>query len=467
MKSQDPALELLQPIVTLFTNGKFQQALSDSNLMLEKFPNSVILCNIVGISNAGLMQFEDAINSYKKAIKINPDYAEAYYNMGIAQKDKGDLEEAIESYKQALKIKPNYVEAYYNMGNILKDKGDLEEAIESYKQALKIKPDHAGVYNNIGIALEYNGDLQGAVDSYKKAIEINSDFAEAKVNLISLLSGYIPQKDNPNLIEKVNKEIRKIDIKNNISNIISDSKIVNLFSRSQDYINNFGLELKTKEDQIFRGNSMNCKRHLSIFDKHDVIPEFCFSCYKVQVEPGTIIELIKLFIIFDQLKLYENNTRKCMIELRPELSGFYKGLIYCSDLNQANQISGHLNLILKKNIGPELRSTVKRGCSEYAISYPDYKEINNSGPQLMDYNEDWRVIEESHDKKKPTYVNKVSRVNLSGLNLGDVLIIRKWIDYAKGIGDQSADLLNQDIVHYQLIHDRAKVRLNTLQLTTL
>jgi tetratricopeptide (TPR) repeat protein len=353
------------------------------------------------------------------------------------------------------------------MGNLLKDKGDLEEAIESYKQALKIKPDHAEAYNNIGITLEDNGDLEGAIDSYKQAIKINSDFAEAKVNLISLLSSYVPQKDNPNLIVKVNEEIRKIDIKNNISNIISDSKIVSLFSRSQDYISSFDLELKTKEDQIFRGKSMNCTRHLSIFDKHDAIPEFCFSCYKVQVEPSSIIELIKLFIIFDQLKLHENNTRKCMIELRPELSGFYKGLIYCSDLNQANEISEHLNLILKQRIGPELNSSVKRGCSQYAISYPDYKEINNSGPQLMNYNEVWRVIEESHDKKNLTHINKVSRAKLSGLNLSDVLIIRKWIDYAKGIGDPSANLLNQNTVHYQLIHDRAKARLNTFQLTTL
>ena len=433
MKSQDPSLELLQPIVRLFTNGKFQQALSDSNLMLEKFPNSVILFNIAGVSNAGLMQFDDAIDSYKNALKINPHFAEAYYNMGIAQKGAGDL----------------------------------EEAIESYKQALKIKPDHAEAYNNIGITLEDNGDLEGAIDSYKQAIKINSDFAEAKVNLISLLSSYVPQKDNPNLIVKVNEEIRKIDIKNNISNIISDSKIVSLFSRSQDYISSFDLELKTKEDQIFRGKSMNCTRHLSIFDKHDAIPEFCFSCYKVQVEPSSIIELIKLFIIFDQLKLHENNTRKCMIELRPELSGFYKGLIYCSDLNQANEISEHLNLILKQRIGPELNSSVKRGCSQYAISYPDYKEINNSGPQLMNYNEAWRVIEESHDKKNPTHINKVSRAKLSGLNLSDVLIIRKWIDYAKGIGDPSANLLNQNTVHYQLIHDRAKARLNTFQLTTL
>ena len=40
--------------------------------------------------------------------------------MGSALKDKGDLEAAIDSYKQALKIKPDYAEAYNNMGNALR-----------------------------------------------------------------------------------------------------------------------------------------------------------------------------------------------------------------------------------------------------------------------------------------------------------------------------------------------------------
>jgi len=154
MKSQDPPSEQLQSIVNLFTQRRLKQALSESSQMLEKFPNSVILFNIVGASNAGLREFDAAIESYKKALEIKPDYAEAYYNMGIALKDKGDPEAAIDSYKQALKIKPDYAEAYYNMGNALKDKGDPEAAIDSYKQALKIKPDYAEAYNNMGVALK-------------------------------------------------------------------------------------------------------------------------------------------------------------------------------------------------------------------------------------------------------------------------------------------------------------------------
>ena len=55
--------------------------------------------------------------------------------------------------------------------------------------------------------------------------------------------------------------------------------------------------------------------------------------------------------------------------------------------------------------------------------------------------------------------SKITTPNLSGLNLQDVLIIRNWIDYAKGIGDPSVNLLNQNIVFSQKIYKAAKTRI--------
>ena len=54
--------------------------------------------------------------------------------MGNSQ-DQGNLEEAIEAYNKALAIKPDYAEAYYNMGMALQDQGELEEAIECLQQS--------------------------------------------------------------------------------------------------------------------------------------------------------------------------------------------------------------------------------------------------------------------------------------------------------------------------------------------
>ena len=63
--------------------------------------------------------------------------------MGIALPRANKLEEAIEAYKKALAIKPDYADAYNNMGNALQEQGKLEEAIEAYRKALSIKPDYA------------------------------------------------------------------------------------------------------------------------------------------------------------------------------------------------------------------------------------------------------------------------------------------------------------------------------------
>ena len=97
---QDPPSKKLQPIINLFTQGQLQKALSEITQMLERFPNSVTLYSIAGASNAGLMKLDAAIACYNEALKIKPDYADAYYDLDVTLKDKGDSEAAIESYKQ-------------------------------------------------------------------------------------------------------------------------------------------------------------------------------------------------------------------------------------------------------------------------------------------------------------------------------------------------------------------------------
>ena len=53
-----------------------------------------------------------------------------------------------------------------------------------------------------------------------------------------------------------------------------------------------------------------------LFNKYKIIPEFCFGCYKVQIEVDSIVELMKLVLVFNNLKLKNNNIRKTIIELR-------------------------------------------------------------------------------------------------------------------------------------------------------
>jgi tetratricopeptide (TPR) repeat protein len=74
--------------------------------------------------------------------------------MGNALQEQDELDAALDSYKQALKVDPDYAEAHYNMGIVLQEKGELDAAIDSYEQALKIKPDYAEAWSNGAEALE-------------------------------------------------------------------------------------------------------------------------------------------------------------------------------------------------------------------------------------------------------------------------------------------------------------------------
>ena len=63
------------------------------------------------------------------------------------------MEEAIDAYKNALLLKPDYAEAYNNAGITLYEQGKLERAIEAYNNALLLNPDNVEAFKNIGIAL--------------------------------------------------------------------------------------------------------------------------------------------------------------------------------------------------------------------------------------------------------------------------------------------------------------------------
>ena len=71
-----------------------------------------------------------AIASYREAIRLKPDYAEAHNNLGTALRDKGQLDDAIASHSQAIRLKPDYAEAYGDLGTALARSEDrFDEAI--------------------------------------------------------------------------------------------------------------------------------------------------------------------------------------------------------------------------------------------------------------------------------------------------------------------------------------------------
>jgi tetratricopeptide (TPR) repeat protein len=417
----------------------------------------------LGVTLQELGSLDGAEASYTQAIALRPDYAEAHSNLGNTFQELSRLNEAEASYRQAIALKPDYPEAHFNLGNTLQELGSLDEAEASYRRAVTLSPDFVEAHCNWGVSLQKRGRLGEAAARYEQALALQPDFANAQANLVNLLTRYTYQEKSSQLIVKVDQEIKEIKLNENTAGVISNDEIIHLFYKFSNIIKKHGLDLGTELSQTYRRNSveLNCERHKKIFDTFNVIPKFCFGCYKVQVEPRSVLELIKLFVVFDQIKLTENNTRKCMIEMRAEIPGFYKGLIYCSSLKEAYQIADYLESVIEKKIGSGLPLAVKRGCSEYSIAHPDFMEINKSGTQLMNYPADWEPIEGDFDSKNSINIKSIRPPSLSCFSLSDVLVIRNWIDYAKGIGDSSAQLLKQNRVGTKRVYEIAKSRLET------
>ena len=181
--NQEPSVEQLRPIINYQVEEQPKAALALSNKLLGQFPNSVMLLNLLGASYTGINDFEAAVYHYKRALTIDSDHANTYFNMANTQKQMGELEAATESYKQVIKINPNDAEAYNNMGITQQSSGFLEAAIHSYQEALKISPNFSEAHNNLGAVLNEKGDIDAAIDSYKKACQINPNYAEAYNNM--------------------------------------------------------------------------------------------------------------------------------------------------------------------------------------------------------------------------------------------------------------------------------------------
>ena len=86
-----------------------------------------------------LGQYNAAIENYDTAIRLRPDYTEAYYNRGIAKHKLGRYTAAVEDYDTAIRLRPDYTEVYYNRGIAKRKLGRYTAAIEDYDTAIQLK----------------------------------------------------------------------------------------------------------------------------------------------------------------------------------------------------------------------------------------------------------------------------------------------------------------------------------------
>ena len=108
-------------------------------------------------------------------IKLNPNDATAYYNLGIPFHRKGEYHCAIENYTKALNLNPNLIGVHYNRGFAYATMGEYDSALKDFNIEIEINPSDAKPYNSRGVLYLRKGEYNCAIEDFNKAIELNSN----------------------------------------------------------------------------------------------------------------------------------------------------------------------------------------------------------------------------------------------------------------------------------------------------
>jgi tetratricopeptide (TPR) repeat protein len=130
---------------------------------------------------------DNALLELDEAIKLNPDYMEAYYGRAVVYWNSGDNRRAVADLTQVLKFAPEDFYVLYNRAGNYYYMGDYDNAIADYTQLIKISPTSAVVYYWRGFSYHRNSNFDQAIADYEKAQQLDSSYKT---------SGYIEDARN-------------------------------------------------------------------------------------------------------------------------------------------------------------------------------------------------------------------------------------------------------------------------------
>ncbi|GJL77237.1 MAG: peptide transporter [Nitrospinaceae bacterium] len=131
-----------------------------------------------GLRLQQLERYQGAVDAYKMAIKFQPNFVDAYYNLGVAYGSLEDtglelIHKAIWAFKQVIQVKPDFIHAYSALGASYMKQAEYGEALKILSEALQLEKKESSVFYYLGMVSRMTGNIEGAVDYFKAAVDLN------------------------------------------------------------------------------------------------------------------------------------------------------------------------------------------------------------------------------------------------------------------------------------------------------
>jgi len=138
--------------------------------------------NDLGSVLAAHGKFAEAAACFERAAALKPDFADAHYNRGLALANLGRFGEAAGCFQRVLAINPQAALAHVHLGHALRAQARREDAVVHYRRAAALLPNFSGAHNNLANALMDLGRTDEALAHFDRAIALAPDFAQAHYN---------------------------------------------------------------------------------------------------------------------------------------------------------------------------------------------------------------------------------------------------------------------------------------------
>ena len=234
-----------------------------------------------------LKKYDTAITYFEEAIQLNPNFSEAYNNLGNIKKRIGKIEEAISCFKKAIELKENNILAYFNLANTYRENRYFNELIETYEKILSFNPNDIKTLYNLGSAYLFLGEISKGKNFFEKIIKINKNHVPSYRNIIS-----VTKINKENEIFK-QLELLKVDV------FSDEDKILFYDALSKGYFDQDNDKLGFK--YLDKSNSLKKKNSKFSFEKTEEqfkqIKNFFENVNKIEIDFKDVLRSRPIFIV--------------------------------------------------------------------------------------------------------------------------------------------------------------------------
>ncbi len=151
-----------QQALQLLRQGSYPEAASRLTALCTKLPRDPDLYGALGRACTHLGRLDDAVASYRRAVKLLPRHWKPHADLAWALHLVGREEEAVDQGREAARIEPDRADLWDNLGIYLCAQGRIDEAIDHHRRALERDPGFYRARSNLLLTLHYQNEVDPA-----------------------------------------------------------------------------------------------------------------------------------------------------------------------------------------------------------------------------------------------------------------------------------------------------------------